>query len=261
MSGSADGLERAELAAMADVARAAPPEVAEAQGIALLEPGAAVALSVRTLSGARMFNHALGVADEAQLDALEAFYAAQGCAFFVSTAPGAALDGPLERRGYRRDYAWMKFRRGVEPLDASTDLRVEAVGAEHGEAVGRIIATAYEAPPWLAVWVAAVPGRPGWSFHLAFDGDEPVAAGALHVAGAAGWLGFGATLPSHRGRGAQGALLAARIAEAARRGCATVVTETGERTEDRPSASYRNILRAGFEEAYLRANWASPAPG
>ena len=31
--------------------------------------------------------------------------------------------------------------------------------------------------------------------------------------------------------------------------------ETGERVPERPSASYRNILRAGFEEAYLRPNW------
>jgi hypothetical protein len=34
--------------------------------------------------------------------------------------------------------------------------------------------------------------------------------------------------------------------------------ETGERVPDRPSASYRNILKAGFEEAYLRPNWQRP---
>jgi len=37
-----------------------------------------------------------------------------------------------------------------------------------------------------------------------------------------------------------------------------LVTETCERTEDRPSASYRNILRAGFAECYLRPNFVSP---
>jgi hypothetical protein len=38
------------------------------------------------------------------------------------------------------------------------------------------------------------------------------------------------------------------------------VTETGERVPDKPSDSYRNILRAGFHERYLRQNYLSPAP-
>jgi GNAT superfamily N-acetyltransferase len=67
-----------------------------------------------------------------------------------------------------------------------------------------------------------------------------------------------ATLPEARGRGSQTALLAHRIAAAAEQGCSLVVTETGERVADRPSASYRNILRAGFEERYLRANYRAP---
>jgi hypothetical protein len=61
------------------------------------------------------------------------------------------------------------------------------------------------------------------------------------------------------GHGAQGALLALRLREAAARGARIAVTETGERLPDRPSASYRNILRAGFEEMYLRQNYMSAA--
>jgi hypothetical protein len=34
-----------------------------------------------------------------------------------------------------------------------------------------------------------------------------------------------------------------------------MTVETGERTEGRPSGSYRNIRRAGFVEARLRPNW------
>ena len=37
-----------------------------------------------------------------------------------------------------------------------------------------------------------------------------------------------------------------------------LTVETGERIDGRPSTSYRNILRAGFAETYLRANWRSP---
>jgi hypothetical protein len=68
-------------------------------------------------------------------------------------------------------------------------------------------------------------------------------------------FGLAATLEHARGRGCQLALLRRRIADAAVTGCRTLFVETGERVPDRPAGSYRNILRAGFEEAYLRPNW------
>ncbi len=49
-----------------------------------------------------------------------------------------------------------------------------------------------------------------------------------------------------------------RIRDAIESGCTTLVTETGERIPLKPSNSYRNILRFGFEEAYLRPNYLSP---
>ena len=54
-----------------------------------------------------------------------------------------------------------------------------------------------------------------------------------------------------QGQGAQSALLAARIALGIERGVREFATETGEQA----GPSQRNILRAGFEEAYLRPNW------
>ena len=88
-----------------------------------------------------------------------------------------------------------------------------------------------------------------------FDGDEPAGAGALYAAEGVAYLGFAATLAEHRGKGAQNALLATRIRRAAELGCDLVITETGERTGNRPSNSYRNILRAGFEEHAVTAHW------
>jgi len=82
---------------------------------------------------------------------------------------------------------------------------------------------------------------------------------ALYTNGGTGWLGFAATLPAYRRRGAQTALLAARIRRAAELDCRTLFTETGEAVEGRPSNSYRNLLRAGFEPLYVRPNYRSPA--
>ena len=99
--------------------------------------------------------------------------------------------------------------------------------------------------------------RAGWTCLVAYDGDRPVAGGAVYVDGDQAWLGLGATLPQARGRGAQSALLAERIRLAAAAGATTVTTETGVRQEGRPERSYRNILRAGFEEVFERPNWTS----
>ena len=75
--------------------------------------------------------------------------------------------------------------------------------------------------------------------------------------GQVGWIGIGATVPEHRGKGGQSALLAARIQAAAEAGCEVVVTETGEPVDGQPNGSYRNIVRAGFEPQYVRPNYLS----
>jgi GNAT superfamily N-acetyltransferase len=122
------------------------------------------------------------------------------------------------------------------PIPVATDLRVAETGPSRARAFGAIAAEAFGLPPEVAPWFAGLPGRPGWSCLVALDGDEPVAAGALYAAGGAGWLALGATRPAHRGRGAQPALIAARIRRAAELGCRLVVAETGAAGPDGPGA-------------------------
>jgi GNAT superfamily N-acetyltransferase len=77
----------------------------------------------------------------------------------------------------------------------------------------------------------------------------PVGGGALRVAreGIAQFAGA-ATLPAHRRRGVQSALLAARLADAHAAGCEIAVVTT------RPgSPSQYNVQRAGFQLLYARA--------
>jgi hypothetical protein len=200
---------------------------------------------------------------DSELDAVGRFYADVGVRYTVALAPGPAADelaGRLFERGFMPTYAWMKFRRGVEaPGAVETDLRIDEVGAEHAEGFGRVVMGSFGLPAAFEDWTAALVGRPDWRCFLAFAGDRPAAAGALYVAGDSGWLSLGGTLSEFRRRGAQNAILAARLGTAAEAGCTFVVTETGEQVEGRPSHSYRNILRAGFEPAYLRPNYLSPS--
>jgi hypothetical protein len=107
--------------------------------------------------------------------------------------------------------------------------------------------------------LGAAIGSPGWHHYLGYDGTHPVAVGALFVDGGIGWLGFGATVASHRNRGGQGAMMGRRIRNAKALNCLVVHTETRAETPESPNPSYRNMVHAGFELAYLRPNYI-PAP-
>jgi GNAT superfamily N-acetyltransferase len=187
----------------------------------------------------------------------------EGTSFYVAVTPGAEpaeLPIWLAARGLEAGWGWMWFRRGVEPIaPRASELRLErVVPGELADAFGRIVRVGYGLPePFDAVGARAC--ETGWECWLALDGDEPAGAGGLFALDGVGYLGLAATLPEQRGKGAQGLLLAHRIRRAAELGCDLVVTETGERRDDRPSNSYRNILRAGFEEVAVTANWLGRA--
>lgn len=89
---------------------------------------------------------------------------------------------------------------------------------------------------------------------MSFAGDEPAGAGALFIKDGVSRLDRAATHPDHRRKGSQGAILCRRIREARKAGCRLLLTGTGEAIPGDPQHPYRNILRYGFEPAYLREN-------
>ena len=252
-------MERVERAS-ANAFRSMHPE-----GVAEL-PGA-TALRMPPAHSSPMLNRIVGLGDgapatEEQLDA--AIAAMSGLRYYVSLSPSARPAGIgdwLAARGFTPDWGWMQFRRGVEPVaDIRTELAVREIGPERSAEFSRLVRGVYGLPEALEPILAALPGRLHWTCWLALAGDEPAGAAALHVEDGAGYLGIAGTSPEHRGRGAQTALIAARVERARELGCSAVYTETGEQLPGRPSAAYRNIVRAGFEELYVLPNWLSPAP-
>jgi GNAT superfamily N-acetyltransferase len=194
----------------------------------------------------------LGVAVD--LDAITEWYG--GRAHICTIPPGfEQLEPELERRRYERGYALMKFERGAAPAPAvRTDLRVaRTLDPEPFAQV--VVESGIPAEP--AGALAALVHEPAWQCFVAWAGDEPAGTGLLYVDAREAWLGVAFTRPEFRGRGAQTALLAARIDGARVAGATTLTTETGERTDGRPDQSYRNIVRSGFREAYLRPNWCA----
>jgi len=258
-------LELIESEAMADIFRAAPAGLADEHGIAVLDLGAAAACIIARDVPSLMLNRVIGLgvgapATSAMLDlADEAFGRTRYMIPIAPQSQPAELAEWLRGRAFEAGYAWMKFERGREPPPAATTaLEVRRAGPEDAGAFARALIAGYEMPAWMEEWVAALVGRPCWSCYVAFEGPEPAAAGCVYIRPPVAWLGLAGTVPELRRRGGQGAIMEARIREALDAGCTAIGTETGERVLDRPSASYSNIMRFGFREAYVRPNLVSP---
>lgn len=134
---------------------------------------------------------------------------------------------------------------GVLP---SCALRLEVVGPERADDVVAVASVGFGAD--LPAWWAAPLGRPGWTQVGAYDGDDPVAVGGLHVTPPVAYVGAAATLPAARRRGAHAALLALRLRLAAQQGARRVSVRV-----EASSASSRNLERAGFRVAHEVVPW------
>ena len=89
----------------------------------------------------------------------------------------------------------------------------------------------------------------------AWDGPDLVAAATVVVEGDTAGMFGASTLLSHRRRGAQSALLSARLREAVAAGAHWISAETGVETPGNPNSSLHNLRRAGLVDLYERANW------
>ncbi len=257
-------LEKIEIAAWADFYKAASPASISGCGLKVAESGGAAAV-LASAADVLALNRVVGVGLEtsvsaARLDELIAWYTDAGVPrFFVQVSPSAD-DAHLARlladRGFHHHNNWVKLHRDVSPVsEVSTELEVRPIEDSEAAAFGRIIAECFGWPESTGSWVADLAGRASWRHYMAFDGETPVATGALFWHEDVAWIDFATTLAEYRGRGAQGAILARRLADAARLGCRSVAVETAQETPEKSAPSYRNMIRYGFSQAYLRPNY------
>jgi hypothetical protein len=200
-------------------------------------------------------NRAIPVEARVDLGAVRTWYGGRAHAV-VAPIDHPELVEALPRLGYQPARAWMAFEHGDAPAEPQpTDLRVEET--HDADAFALTLVEGYGIPAEAQGLFRPLVGLPGWHCFLAWSDDEPAGCGAIYVDGRLAWLGMAATRPSHRRRGAQIAVLLARIEAARALGAGALFTETGAAAADGPGPSYRNILRAGFRESYLRPNWQS----
>jgi len=206
------------------------------------------------------------------LAVIEAFYAERCAPVFHEVCP---LADPrvlplLHERGYRPLEFTSILYRPLDPHPAGE--RAEDPSGVAGAAGQRGVAVRLVEPAEYDLWARTA--AEGWSefpelagfmkdvgqvtvhrthtycFLATLDG-EPIATGALSIHDGVGLLAGASTVPSGRRRGAQLALLDARLRFAADRGCDLAMMGASP-----GSASQRNAERHGFRIAYTRLKWA-----
>jgi predicted GNAT family acetyltransferase len=246
-----------------------PAELADAQGMECRREGKLLRLTARAMDHP-MVNRVMGVgldrSAEQELDALAEHYADAGIRrWMMQVLPHVETETfrkACEERGFVKLRGWAKHV-GPSTLEitANTDLRVERVGEDRAQSWAAVVGETFGVHPELIPWLARLGGREKWRLYGAFDGNELVAAAALYVHdetfGALNWAG---TKESHRGRGAQSALIARRFEDARELGLKWLCTETDEELPDKPNPSYHNMVRLGLPVKYVRANWGPPKP-
>lgn len=171
----------------------------------------------------------------------------------------------LGRRGYERGDGWVKFIRDGSPPQSELDpaIKIWPLGLDEidGEGLSAIVAQAMELPMTAETLFFSLPHQLHWHCYTAsLDPEEGIVATAsMMIDGGIAQLGPGNTLPHARGKGCNTALLHQRLLDAHLAGCHIVFAEIWDCDPGDPSPAARNLLRAGFEQAYAVRNWQRPA--
>jgi hypothetical protein len=174
--------------------------------------------------------------------------------------PGtAAAEDWLSSRGYEPGASMRRYLRPATTRVAGSSHRVtiRELGALETEGMSHIVAKSLQLSGLATVLIFGLPDQEGWRCYSAkLDGRE-VACGSMLTMDKLALLALDATLPVARGNGCQTALIARRLADAARAGCETVVAEVCDDLPATPSA-VANLTRAGFLEIPGGTNWGRP---
>lgn len=192
---------------------------------------------------------------------LEQFYADRASPVFHEISPLAPMDflASLPDRGYRPvEWTSVMYRvLGVPYADArpvNPAISVRRSDPSESAAWAALGAAGWNADPatdaFLRDFGAVAAATDGNVPMLALLDGQPMATGSLFIADEVAILAGASTIPSARGRGAQSALLAARLQFAADAGCqlAMMCAQPG-------TPSQRNAQRNGFHIAYTRTKW------
>lgn len=186
--------------------------------------------------------------------------------FIAEERPESAeAEAWLGARGYERGDGWVTFVRDASPprLSPHPGVTIWPLGENEidGEGLSAIVSQSMDLPLTAETLFFSLPQRDRWHCYTAsLAPEERIAATAsMLIHEGVAQLGPGNTLDYARGRGCNTALLQRRLADAIEAGCHTIFAEVWDCQPERFSTVGRNLVRAGFEQAYAVRNWQRPA--
>jgi hypothetical protein len=257
--------ELAEAEAMYQLESGAPPPVRSALGIGCCRIGGGVALVMRR-DTSRYWSKALGLGFAEPvtgpvIERLCDFYLEQGVSEFVLQLAHSVLpvgwDSICAAHDLYEGNRWLKLVHGLADIPdvPRTAPRVTAVGPDQAREWAHVMVRGFGMTDRrLTDMVAATVGQPGFRAYAAWDGAAMIAAANMFFYQDVAAFAGAATLPEFRCRGAQAALLAARLRDARAAGCRVAFAETALQLTAR-NPSLHNMRRAGFDVLYERVNW------
>jgi GNAT superfamily N-acetyltransferase len=196
-----------------------------------------------------------GPVSATELDRIEASLCPSGSGprqLEVAAFADPTLFALLAARGYRITEWQLVWTRSVsrEPLEAAPrDLTIRPLVRGEEELYCRVaLAAALETEdvPRAAIdLILPTTCAEGYEMYLARLGDEPIGAATLCLAGGVAFIMGSGVRPAFRRRGAQGALIRARLERARELGYTVACSNTQPGTSSR-----RNMERHGFSVAY-----------
>lgn len=200
----------------------------------------------------------------ADLDLIEAFFQERGAAVAHEVSPLAGVEtfALLCARGYRPAELTSVMFQPLSPVAATASAAVHAriASPDEAELWSHTAAQGWSDTPGLEPFLLdlgrlTAASERATMFLAELDG-RAVAAATLSMYEKVAHLAGASTLPAARNRGAQRALLEARLQHAAAQGCdlATMGASPG-------SSSQRNAERRGFRIAYTRVKWCRTIDG
>lgn len=232
------------------------PEIAEVHGLRTVSVKSALALL--TASPVADLNRVvnLGVfepATQAQVDEIAAIYARAHLPFTVQLSPAAnppELAKWLTERRLRPASEWTVLARRPAPSPQLTELHVGRVSPEEASVYARLYESAFALPFGQGSIAASTIGQPGWFHYAAQDDRRAFAVAAMFVHERTALFAGSGTLSAEIGRGAQTALIARRLGDAAAMGCDLALVESSAKLGDDTPAPLRNVIRAGFSVSF-----------
>ena len=204
---------------------------------------------------------------EAEFRQVEAFFSARGASTCLEVSALASADATalLQSRGYAPiEHSTVLVRPtalSASPATASppSAITVRQIGADESARWAQVSAAGWssagaEISAFVEQLGSVMAQARGVVCFLAELDGAPIAAAGLNLSADVALLAGASTIPPARGRGAQRALLEARLAYAASRGVdlAMVVTQP-------EGGSRRNAERSGFAAVYGRTKWERQA--